>query len=161
MHCRLRRKLWQTLFTQVGVGLHTGIGVRAQVLPAAVGEGRYFVRVDLPDLPIIPARVEAVKATVLSTQLCQGEASVRTVEHLLAALAGMGVDNARIENRWPRSPAFGWLSPGLGRSDRPSRVSVAIGAASSATTPGGSLGLSGRCLCRSSTRPRNSLHLRN
>ena len=91
-------------FTRLGVGLHTGLGVRLQVLPAAAGEGRYFVRVDLPDLPIIPARVEAVKSTVLSTQLCQGEASVRTVEHLLAALAGMGVDNARIEIDGPEVP---------------------------------------------------------
>ncbi len=91
-------------FTQVGVGLHTGLGVRVQVLPAAAGEGRYFVRLDLPDMPIIPARVEAVKATVLSTQLSQGEASVRTVEHLLAALAGMGVDNARIEIDGPEVP---------------------------------------------------------
>jgi UDP-3-O-[3-hydroxymyristoyl] N-acetylglucosamine deacetylase len=51
----------------------------------------------LPNQPIISARVGAVSQTVLSTQLAAGEASVRTVEHLLAALAGSGVDNARIE----------------------------------------------------------------
>jgi UDP-3-O-[3-hydroxymyristoyl] N-acetylglucosamine deacetylase len=68
-----------------------------RILPAGVGEGRYFVRVDLPTQPTIPARIAAVSQTVLSTQLGVGEATVRTVEHLLAALAGSGVDRARIE----------------------------------------------------------------
>ncbi|MBD2307481.1 UDP-3-O-acyl-N-acetylglucosamine deacetylase [Chroococcidiopsis sp. FACHB-1243] len=82
---------------QSGVGLHSGETSQVRILPAAVGEGRYFVRVDLPNQPRIPARVEAVSQTVLSTQLEAGAASVRTVEHLLAALAGSGVDHARIE----------------------------------------------------------------
>jgi len=83
--------------SQSGVGLHGGETSQVRILPAAVGEGRYFVRVDLPTQPIIPARIGAVSQTVLSTQLAAGAASVRTVEHLLAALAGSGVDNARIE----------------------------------------------------------------
>lgn len=83
--------------TQTGVGLHSGVTTKVRILPAEAGSGRYFVRTDLPDTPIIPAQVAAVNQTVLSTQLGKGEASVRTVEHLLAALAGMGVDNARIE----------------------------------------------------------------
>ena len=90
--------------SQSGVGLHSGIFTYLRVLPAAAGQGRYFVRVDLPDQPIIPASVKAVEATVLSTQLSEGEACVRTVEHLLAALAGMGVDNARIEIDGPEVP---------------------------------------------------------
>jgi len=56
-------------FTQSGVGLHTGLEVQVRVLPAAAGTGRYFVRVDMHSQPIIPARVEAVSQTVLSTQL--------------------------------------------------------------------------------------------
>ncbi|HIK06380.1 MAG TPA: UDP-3-O-acyl-N-acetylglucosamine deacetylase [Trichormus sp. M33_DOE_039] len=83
--------------TQTGVGLHSGVSTKVRILPTDAGSGRYFVRVDLPDLPIIPAQVAAVNQTVLSTQLGKDEASVRTVEHLLAALAGMGIDNARIE----------------------------------------------------------------
>jgi UDP-3-O-[3-hydroxymyristoyl] N-acetylglucosamine deacetylase len=83
--------------TQIGVGLHSGVNTQVRILPSEAGSGRYFVRVDLPDLPIIPAQVTAVSHTVLSTQLGEGEVSVRTVEHLLAALSGMGVDNARIE----------------------------------------------------------------
>ncbi|MEH2389232.1 MAG: UDP-3-O-acyl-N-acetylglucosamine deacetylase [Nostoc sp.] len=90
--------------TQTGVGLHSGVSTQVRILPADAGSGRYFVRVDLPDLPIIPAQVAAVSHTVLSTQLGKGEVYVRTVEHLLAALSGMGVDNARIEIDGPEVP---------------------------------------------------------
>ncbi|GET38812.1 UDP-3-O-acyl-N-acetylglucosamine deacetylase [Microseira wollei] len=86
-----------SMFELSGVGLHCGVVTKVRVLPASPGEGRYFVRVDLPGEPVIPARLEAVSQTILSTQLGQGKISVRTVEHLLAALAAMGVDNARIE----------------------------------------------------------------
>ncbi|BBD66097.1 UDP-3-0-acyl N-acetylglucosamine deacetylase [Nostoc commune NIES-4072] len=90
--------------TQIGVGLHSGVSTQVRILPAEAGSGRYFVRVDLLDLPIIPAQVAAVSHTVLSTQLGKGEVAVRTVEHLLAALSGMGVDNARIEIDGPEVP---------------------------------------------------------
>ncbi len=90
--------------TQTGVGLHSGISTNVRILPAEAGSGRYFVRVDLPDLPIIPAQVAAVSQTMLSTQLGKDLACIRTVEHLLAALAGMGVDNARIELDGPEVP---------------------------------------------------------
>lgn len=86
-----------TEFVRSGVGLHTGLAVQVRVLPAAAGRGRYFVRVDKPGAPEVVAQVAAVRQTTLSTELAQGEAAVRTVEHLLAALAGMGVANARIE----------------------------------------------------------------
>jgi len=86
-----------TGFERSGVGLHSGIVTQVRVLPAPPGQGRYFVRVDLPDQPSIPAQVAYVSQTLLSTELCDGDASVRTVEHLLAALAGMEIDNARIE----------------------------------------------------------------
>jgi UDP-3-O-[3-hydroxymyristoyl] N-acetylglucosamine deacetylase len=90
--------------TQTGVGLHSGVITHVRILPAEAGSGRYFVRMDLPDNPIIPAHLTAVSQTVLSTELVKGEASIRTVEHLLAALAGMGVDNARIEIDGPEVP---------------------------------------------------------
>lgn len=100
------------IFERSGVGLHNGIFTKVRVLPAALGEGRYFVRVDLPESPIIPARVDAVSQTRLSTELrtpttldpTRVDASVRTVEHLLAALAGSGVDDARIEIDGPEVP---------------------------------------------------------
>lgn len=104
----LQNSLGQTTLAgelvQSGVGLHSGHLTEVRVLPAAVGQGRYFVRVDLAGAPEIPAQVAAVSQTTLSTELAHGEARVRTVEHLLAALAGMGVDNARIELNGPEVP---------------------------------------------------------
>jgi UDP-3-O-[3-hydroxymyristoyl] N-acetylglucosamine deacetylase len=115
-------------FERSGVGLHSGILTKVRVLPAAPREGRYFVRIDLPGSPIISARVEAVGETRLSTELraaiasdskannsvSSESASVRTVEHLLAALAGSGVDDARIEMDGSEVPlldgsAKGWV----------------------------------------------------
>jgi UDP-3-O-[3-hydroxymyristoyl] N-acetylglucosamine deacetylase len=84
-------------FSRSGVGLHTGEVTQVRILPAEVGRGRYFVRVDLPGQPEIPAHSDAVRDTMLSTELVNGDAKIRTVEHLLAALAGIGVDDARIE----------------------------------------------------------------
>ncbi len=100
------------VFERSGVGLHTGLLTNVRVLPAEAGEGRYFVRVDLPGLPVIPARVDAVHETRLSTELrtpttadlTGTDIRVRTVEHLLAALACSGVDHARIEIDGPEVP---------------------------------------------------------
>ena len=91
-------------FELSGIGLHSGEQTRVRVLPAAVGEGRYFVRIDLPGAPIIPAKIEAVGQTALSTELVGIDAQIRTVEHLLGALVGMGADNARIEVDGPEVP---------------------------------------------------------
>jgi UDP-3-O-[3-hydroxymyristoyl] N-acetylglucosamine deacetylase len=80
-----------------GVGLHSGVTTTVKILPADASAGRYFVRVDLPDAPEIPARVASVSQTTLSTELSANGASVRTVEHLLAALVALGIEAARIE----------------------------------------------------------------
>jgi UDP-3-O-[3-hydroxymyristoyl] N-acetylglucosamine deacetylase len=80
-----------------GIGLHSGVITTVKIVPTAPGTGRYFVRVDLPDQPQIPARIECVSQTTLSTELTVAGASVRTVEHLLAALAILGIDDVRIE----------------------------------------------------------------
>ncbi|MGJ3247094.1 MAG: UDP-3-O-acyl-N-acetylglucosamine deacetylase [Elainellaceae cyanobacterium] len=97
-----------------GIGLHSGTAARVCILPAEPNDGRYFVRTDLDSSPRIPARVDAVHQTVLSTELAVGEAQVQTVEHLLAALVGMGIDNARIEIDGAEVPlldgsALGWV----------------------------------------------------
>ena len=91
-------------FELSGVGLHTGNVTHVRVLPASASEGRYFVRVDLPGTGAIACHIDAVHQTILSTELANGEAKVRTVEHLLAALAGMGVNHARIEIDGPEVP---------------------------------------------------------
>ena len=84
-------------FELSGKGLHFGINTTVKVMPGKPSDGRYFVRVDLPNKPVIPAQIRAVGATTLSTELLVKDAKVRTVEHLLASLIACGVDDARIE----------------------------------------------------------------
>ena len=84
-------------FTCNGVGLHTGHPVTVQVAPSPVGSGYTFIRTDLPDFPRISVGVNQVAQTLLSTRLASGNVTIQTVEHLLAALIGMGIDNASIE----------------------------------------------------------------
>lgn len=84
-------------FTLEGVGLHSGDRVSCRLCPSDPGSGRYFVRIDLPQQPYIPASLSAAIPAQLSTLLKLGDVEVRTIEHLMGALAGLGVDNCRIE----------------------------------------------------------------
>lgn len=77
--------------------MHSGTTTTVRIIPADPGEGRYFVRVDLPAQPQIPAHISHVSQTTLSTELTANGASVRTVEHLLAALTALGLEDVRIE----------------------------------------------------------------
>ncbi|MDX2098006.1 MAG: UDP-3-O-acyl-N-acetylglucosamine deacetylase [Leptolyngbyaceae cyanobacterium bins.59] len=94
----------RSAFERSGVGLHSGVTTSVRVLPAAPGTGHCFVRVDLSDAPVIPVAPDAVHQTLLSTELICGPAKVCTVEHLLSALTGLGVTNARIEVDGPELP---------------------------------------------------------
>jgi UDP-3-O-[3-hydroxymyristoyl] N-acetylglucosamine deacetylase len=90
-----------------GVGLHSGRKVRLELTPAEAGSGIWFRRTDLPGAPAVAARWDMVGDTQLCTTLTDGKGvSVITIEHLMAALAGMGVDNAVIELDGPEVPAM-------------------------------------------------------
>jgi len=80
-----------------GIGLHSGNRVNMAILPAPANSGVRFRRVDLDGKPEIEARVENVTDTNRSTTLARGNVKVHTVEHVLAALAGYGIDNAIVE----------------------------------------------------------------
>jgi len=80
-----------------GTALHTGEKVTLTLHPAPPGTGRKFRRSDLPDEPTIEAKIENVKTVERATTIAEGNVKVQTVEHVLAALAGLGVDNAIIE----------------------------------------------------------------
>jgi UDP-3-O-[3-hydroxymyristoyl] N-acetylglucosamine deacetylase / 3-hydroxyacyl-[acyl-carrier-protein] dehydratase len=84
-------------FSLTGVGLHTGQEVTITFRPAPINYGKRFIRVDLEGNPEINAIVENVFDTERSTSLSENGAKVRTVEHLLAAVAGLGIDNLIIE----------------------------------------------------------------
>jgi UDP-3-O-[3-hydroxymyristoyl] N-acetylglucosamine deacetylase len=90
----------RTLRTSIrasGVGLHSGAQVVMTVHPAAPNHGIVFRRTDLPQPVDVPARAQNVGATQLGTVLKQGEVRVATVEHLMSAFAGLGIDNALVE----------------------------------------------------------------
>ena len=80
-----------------GTSLHTGERVTLTLHPAPVGHGWKFKRSDLPDQPVIEAHCSHVKTVERATTLCEGAVKVQTVEHVLSALLGLGVDNALIE----------------------------------------------------------------
>ena len=80
-----------------GSSLHMGEKVTLTLHPAPPGHGRKFKRRDLADEPVIEARIEHVKTVERSTTIVEGNAKVHTIEHVLSALAGMGVDNVLIE----------------------------------------------------------------
>ncbi len=80
-----------------GVGLHTGRKVVLTLRPAAIDAGIVFRRIDLDPVVEIPAKAENVGDTTLSTTLMLGDVRISTVEHLLSALAGLGIDNAIVE----------------------------------------------------------------
>ena len=87
-----------------GIGLHTGKEAELTLLPAPPGSGIVFERADLPGAPLIPARPEHVVDVHYATTLAAGDVQVRTVEHLLAALSGLGVDNLRVRLTGPEVP---------------------------------------------------------
>jgi UDP-3-O-[3-hydroxymyristoyl] N-acetylglucosamine deacetylase len=90
----------RTLRTSIrasGVGLHSGSQVIMTVHPAAPDQGIVFRRTDLSQPVDIPARAENVGATQLGTVLAQGETRVSTIEHLMSAFAGLGIDNALVD----------------------------------------------------------------
>lgn len=87
-----------------GTGLHTGALVDMTIKPATPGFGFQFQRTDLPGQPVIKADCDLVTDTSRGTTLEDNGAKVSTVEHLLAALVGMGVDNALIQLNGPEIP---------------------------------------------------------
>lgn len=93
----IRQRTLKNVIRATGVGLHTGEKVFLTLRPAAVDTGIIFRRIDLDPVVEIPARAENVGDTRLSTTLVQGDVRISTVEHLLSAMAGLGIDNAYIE----------------------------------------------------------------
>lgn len=79
-----------------GIGLHTGNKSKLTFRPAPANSGIRFFRTDLPGMPMIPARLHFVVATVRGTNLGLGDAKVHTVEHVLSACTGVGLDNVDV-----------------------------------------------------------------
>ncbi len=100
----IRQRTLKNVIRATGVGLHTGKKVYLTLRPAALGTGIRFRRVDLDKVVVIEAKPENVGETQLSTTLVKGDVKISTVEHLLSALAGLGIDNAYVDVSAPEVP---------------------------------------------------------
>ncbi|PUE29906.1 UDP-3-O-acyl-N-acetylglucosamine deacetylase [Limnohabitans sp. Jir72] len=93
----LAQRTLKTLTKAVGVGLHSGQRVELTLRPAAPDTGIVFRRVDLPEPVDIPVKAESVTDTRLASTISVGQAKVHTVEHLMSACAGLGIDNLYVD----------------------------------------------------------------
>ncbi|MBJ90204.1 MAG: UDP-3-O-[3-hydroxymyristoyl] N-acetylglucosamine deacetylase [Woeseia sp.] len=100
----LRQRTVKTAIRATGVGLHTGKKVYMTLRPAAENTGIIFRRVDLPEPVDIPANARLVGETMLGTTLIKEGIKVATVEHLMSALAGLGIDNLNVDLSAPEVP---------------------------------------------------------
>ena len=100
----IKQRTLKNVIRATGVGLHTGEKVYMTLRPSAVNSGIMFRRTDLPEPVTIPARCENVGDTRLSSTLVKGAVRVGTVEHLMSAMAGLGIDNACVDLSAPEVP---------------------------------------------------------
>lgn len=107
-----KQRTLKNIISATGIGLHTGEKVYMTLRPAAPNTGIVFRRVDLDQPVEIPARPEFVGDTQLSTSLVKQDVRIATVEHLMSAFAGMGIDNAYVDLTAPEVPIMdGSASP--------------------------------------------------
>ena len=93
----IKQRTLKNTIRATGIGLHSGEKVYLTLKPAPVDTGIVFRRADLDPVVEIPARAANVGETTMSTTLVNGDVKVDTVEHLLSAMAGLGIDNAYVE----------------------------------------------------------------
>jgi UDP-3-O-[3-hydroxymyristoyl] N-acetylglucosamine deacetylase len=104
MQAMILQRTLKTAIKTTGVGLHTGVRVELVLRPAAPDTGVVFHRVDLTPPVAVPADARHVGDTRLSSTLKHQGASISTVEHILSALAGLGIDNLHIDIAGPEIP---------------------------------------------------------
>ena len=100
----LNQRTLKNVIRATGVGLHTGEKVYLTLRPAQIDTGIIFVRTDLDEPVELPALAENVGDTTMATSLSNGDVSVSTVEHLMAAFSGLGIDNAYVDVSAPELP---------------------------------------------------------
>ena len=100
----IKQRTLKNVIRATGVGLHTGEKVYLTLKPAPVDTGIVFKRVDLDPVVEIPAMTENVGDTTLSSTLVKGDVRISTVEHLMSAMSGLGIDNAYVDLSAPEVP---------------------------------------------------------
>ena len=102
----IKQRTLKNTIRATGVGLHSGEKVYLTLKPAPADTGIVFCRTDLDPVVQIPALAGNVGKTTMSTTLVKGDVKVDTVEHLLSAMAGLGIDNAYVELSAPEVPSM-------------------------------------------------------
>jgi UDP-3-O-[3-hydroxymyristoyl] N-acetylglucosamine deacetylase len=100
----IKQRTLKTLVKTRGIGLHTGERVELTLRPAQPDTGIVFIRTDLPGAPMVPAVAHGVTDTRLSTCIEANGGKVQTIEHLMSAFAGLGIDNAYVDLTGPEPP---------------------------------------------------------
>ena len=100
----LKQRTLRNPIKATGIGLHTGKNINMELHPAEPNSGISFIRTDVCKETIIPAIAENVGDTSLSTALIKDNIKISTIEHLLSAIAGLGVDNCMIMVDGPEVP---------------------------------------------------------
>ncbi len=100
----IRQKTLKNVIRATGVGLHTGEKIYLTLRPASVNTGIIFIRVDSDPVVEIPALTENVGDTTLATTISRNGQNISTIEHLMSAFSGLGIDNAYVEVSGPEMP---------------------------------------------------------
>ena len=100
----LKQRTLRNSIKAVGIGLHTGKNINLELIPSDINSGINFIRTDVNENLVIPALAENVGETSMSTTLIKDGIKVHTIEHLLSAIAGLGVDNCLIKLDGPEVP---------------------------------------------------------
>ncbi len=100
----LKQRTLRNPIKAVGIGLHTGKNINMELLPSDINTGISFIRTDIDPENVISASAENVGDTTLSTALVKDDIKISTIEHLLSAIAGLGVDNCLIKVDGPEIP---------------------------------------------------------
>ena len=100
----LKQRTLRNSIKAVGIGLHTGKNINMELIPSEANSGINFIRTDVDENLVIPAIAENVGDTSLSTALVKDDVKISTIEHLLSAIAGLGVDNCLIKVDGPEVP---------------------------------------------------------
>lgn len=123
----IKQRTLKNIIRATGIGVHTGEKVYLTLKPAPIDTGIVFTRVDLDPQVRIEARTEFVGDTTLATTLVKSEHRIATIEHLMAAFAGLGIDNADVEVSAPEIPimdgsaaTFVFLIQSAGIEEQPS-----------------------------------------
>ncbi|MFT5211561.1 MAG: UDP-3-O-[3-hydroxymyristoyl] N-acetylglucosamine deacetylase [Flavobacterium sp.] len=100
----IKQKSLKNVIRATGIGLHTGEKVYLTLRPAPVNKGIVFIRTDVDPVLEIPALTEYVGDTTLATTITKAGQRISTIEHLMAAFSGLGIDNAYVEVNGPEMP---------------------------------------------------------